>query len=57
MQEAGVEPVVFLLADYGYNPYATTIDTQIELVEKNPDLVQRFVDGSIKGWYSYLYKG
>jgi len=54
VQQAGVEPVIFLLADYGYNPYATTIDTQIELVEKNPDLVQRFVDGSIKGWYSYL---
>jgi len=54
VQKAGVEPVVFLLADYGYNPYANTIDTQIELVEKNPDLVQRFIDGSIKGWYSYL---
>jgi len=52
VQQAGVEPVIFLLADYGYNPYATTIDTQIELVEKKP--VQRFVDGSIKGWYSYL---
>ncbi|MBO1350551.1 MAG: ABC transporter substrate-binding protein [Hormoscilla sp. GUM202] len=54
VQQAGVEPVIFLLADYGYNPYATTIDTQIELVEKKPELVQRFVDGSIKGWYSYL---
>ena len=24
------------------------------MVEKKPDLVQRFVDASIKGWYSYL---
>jgi NitT/TauT family transport system substrate-binding protein len=31
-----------------------TIETKKELVEKNPDLVQRFVDASIKGWYSYL---
>jgi len=54
VQQAGVEPVIFLLADYGYDHYATTIDAQIELVEKNPDLVQRFVDGSIAGWYSYL---
>jgi NitT/TauT family transport system substrate-binding protein len=23
-------------------------------VEQNPDLVQRFVEASIKGWYSYL---
>lgn len=49
-----IDPVVFLLADYGYAPYATTIETRKELVEKNPDLVQRFVDASIIGWYSYL---
>lgn len=49
-----IEPVVFLLADSGYAPYATTIEAKKELVEKNPDLVQRFVDASIKGWYSYL---
>jgi NitT/TauT family transport system substrate-binding protein len=53
-KQAGFEPVVFLLADYGYTPYSTTIETKRELVEKNPDLVQRFVDASIKGWYSYL---
>ncbi len=49
-----IDPVVFLLADFGYAPYATTIEAKKELVEKNPDLVQRFVDASIKGWYSYL---
>src|SRR3712207_5092135 len=43
-----------LLADSGYTPYSTTIETKKELVEKNPDLVQRFVDASIKGWYRYL---
>jgi NitT/TauT family transport system substrate-binding protein len=53
-KQAGFEPIVFLLADYGYTPYATTIEAKQELVEKNPDLVQRFVDASIKGWYSYL---
>jgi len=50
----GFKPVVFLLADFGYEPYATTIETRKEVVDKNPDLVQRFVDASIKGWYSYL---
>lgn len=54
-KEGGFEPVVFLLADYGYSPYSTTIECKRELVEQNPDLVQRFVDASIKGWYSYLY--
>ncbi|BAY21105.1 putative secreted protein [Calothrix sp. NIES-2100] len=53
-KQGGFQPTVFLLADYGYQTYATTIETRKELVEKNPNLVQRFVDASIKGWYSYL---
>lgn len=53
-KQGGFDPVVILLADHGYNPYSTTIETKKELIEKNPDLVQRFVDASIKGWYSYL---
>jgi len=53
-KEGGFTPIVFLLADYGYTPYDTTIETRREMVEQNPDLVQRFVDASIKGWYSYL---
>ncbi|MDX2214904.1 MAG: ABC transporter substrate-binding protein [Oculatellaceae cyanobacterium bins.114] len=55
-KEGGFDPVVFLLADFGYDPYSTTIECKRELVETNPDLVQRFVDASIKGWYSYLYE-
>lgn len=53
-KEGGFEPVVLLLADYGYDPYSTTIETRQEIVDSDPDLVQRFVDASIKGWYSYL---
>lgn len=53
-KKGGFEPVVMLLADAGYQPYATTITTTTKMVENNPDLVQRFVDASIKGWYSYL---
>jgi NitT/TauT family transport system substrate-binding protein len=26
-----------------------------ETIEKTPEVVQCFVDGSIKGWYNYLY--
>jgi NitT/TauT family transport system substrate-binding protein len=52
---AGFKPVVHLLADNGFSTYATTIETRRELVEKNPDLVQRFVNASIIGWYNYLY--
>ncbi len=53
-KEGGFKPVVLLLAEAGYNPYAFTIETTQKLAETKPDLVQRFVDASIKGWYSYL---
>lgn len=53
-KEGGFEPVVLLLADYGYDPYSTTIETRQEVIDSDPDKVQRFVDASIKGWYSYL---
>lgn len=52
--EGGFDPVILLMADHGYPNYSATIETRREIVEKNPDLVQRFVDASIKGWYSYL---
>jgi NitT/TauT family transport system substrate-binding protein len=52
---AGFTPKVFLFADNGYSPYSTTIETSTKLVQDNPDLVQRFVDASIIGWYNYLY--
>lgn len=51
----GKKPGVTLLADYGFNAYSTLIETRLELIDKKPDLVQRFVDASIIGWYRYLY--
>ena len=49
------KPNVFLLADHGYDTYSTTIEAHRDLIAKNPDLVQRFVDASAIGWYNYLY--
>jgi NitT/TauT family transport system substrate-binding protein len=51
----GFKPRLFLIADYGFNAYSTLIETRRDLVEKKPDLVQRFVDASVIGWYNYLY--
>ena len=48
-------PKVFLLADHGFNAYSTLIETRRDLIEKQPDLVQRFVDASAIGWYHYIY--
>ncbi len=53
--DAGADVEVYMLADYGWTTYSTTVETRTELVENNPDLVQRFVDASIIGWYNYLY--
>jgi NitT/TauT family transport system substrate-binding protein len=52
---AKFKPGIILLADYGFNTYSTLIETRRELTDKKPDLVQRFVDASIIGWYHYLY--
>jgi len=49
------KPNVFLLADYGYDSYSTTILARAETIARSPDLVQRFVDASIIGWRNYLY--
>src|SRR5258708_197235 len=49
------KPKIFLLAEYGFNPYSTLIETRRDLAENKPELVQRFVDASIIGWYHYLY--
>jgi NitT/TauT family transport system substrate-binding protein len=52
---AGFKPGILLLADYGFNGYSTLIETRRDVIDKKPDLVQRFVDASVIGWYHYLY--
>jgi NitT/TauT family transport system substrate-binding protein len=51
----GFVPNQFLLADYGYSTYSTTIETMQDTIDKRPEVVKCFVDGSAKGWYNYLY--
>lgn len=55
IEKAGGRPQVFLVANEGYASYASVIQTSRKMVEQKPDLVQRFVNASIEGWYSYLY--
>ena len=54
-QQGGFKPKIFLLADYGFDTYSTLIETRRDLVENKPDLVRRFVEASILGWYHFLY--
>ncbi len=49
------KPVVHLLADHGFSTYSTLIEARADTVRSNPDLVRRFVETSIRGWYNYMY--
>ena len=51
----GAEPAVFLLADHGWSTYSTTVETRNDMVRTKPELVRKFVEGSILGWVSFLY--
>lgn len=53
--EGGFEPNIFLIADYGYDTYSTTVETRVDMVETKPDVVKCFVDGSAIGWVNFLY--
>jgi NitT/TauT family transport system substrate-binding protein len=54
-QQGGFKPKIFLIADQGWGSYSTLIETRRDLVDKKPDLVQRFIDASAIGWANYLY--
>jgi NitT/TauT family transport system substrate-binding protein len=53
-RDAGMEPEVFLFSDYGYTSYSAVLATSQKLIDGKPELVEAFVDASIKGWYAYL---
>jgi NitT/TauT family transport system substrate-binding protein len=54
-KEGGFVPNQFLLADNGWDTYATTVETMQDTIDKKPEAVKCFVEGSAKGWYNYLY--
>ncbi|MGY6548135.1 MAG: ABC transporter substrate-binding protein [Roseinatronobacter sp.] len=54
-QETGEMPNVFLIADAGYATYATTVEVMQSTIDNSPEVVECFVNGSILGWYNFLY--
>lgn len=50
----GIRPLVFPVADAGFNPYTTVLITRGELVREKPEMVQRFVRAVRDGWRAYL---
>ena len=53
-QQAGLDPVVLLIADAGYSGYGELLAVSDKMIADKPDIVQRFVDASIEGWAAYL---
>ncbi len=53
-KEAKFKPNVFLLSDYGWPPYSTTIVCLEKTVRERPRQVAAFVKASMEGWKSYL---
>ncbi len=57
IEQAGVKPVVHLLADAGFDNYQTTINISRKMVDEKKDVVQRFVTASLEGWAEYMKGG
>jgi NitT/TauT family transport system substrate-binding protein len=54
IEKAGIKPVVFLLADSGYPPYAQTVLVTAKTQKDKPEMIRKFVQASAEGWKSYL---
>ena len=53
-EQEGGDPVSLLVADLGFNPYTSLLITKQSTIDKQPDIVQKMVSASIKGWNNYL---
>lgn len=53
-KKQGGDPVTFLIADEGFNPYLVVAITRRELWNKSPDLVRSFRKAALAGWRTYL---
>jgi NitT/TauT family transport system substrate-binding protein len=54
IEQGGVKPKVFLLAEQGYPPYAETLIALEKTVRERAELVRRFYLATAEGWKSYL---
>lgn len=54
-REGGFAPDIWLLADYGFSTYSTTVETMQATIDQSPEAVKCFVEGSSLGWANFLY--
>ncbi|MDB4637798.1 MAG: ABC transporter substrate-binding protein [Planctomycetaceae bacterium] len=53
-EQEGGDPVSLLVSELGFNPYTSLLITKQSLIDEQPELVQKMVTASIKGWDKYL---
>ncbi|MEM8556198.1 MAG: ABC transporter substrate-binding protein [Pseudomonadota bacterium] len=54
-REGGFMPDLWLMADYGFSTYSTTVETMQYTIDETPEVVKCFVEGSSIGWANFLY--
>ncbi|SEB25748.1 ABC transporter substrate-binding protein [Variovorax sp. YR216] len=55
LEMQGVKTDVFLLADLGYEAYANMVEARRDMIDKQPEVIQKFIDASAIGWYNFMY--
>ncbi|MEC3862565.1 ABC transporter substrate-binding protein [Mesobacterium sp. TK19101] len=54
-REGGFKPDIWVIADEGFNTYATLVEVMQDTLDTKPEVVKCFVEGSAIGWANYLY--
>ena len=54
-REGGFKPDIWVIADEGFNTYATLVEAMQATIDTKPEVVKCFVEGSAIGWATYLY--
>ncbi len=53
-RKAGGDPHVLMVSELGFNPYTSLLFTSDRLVADNPELIEKMVAASVRGWQKYL---
>lgn len=53
-KQGGADPKLLMVSDLGFNTYTSVLIAPANRIAKDPDLVQRLVRASARGWRKYL---
>jgi NitT/TauT family transport system substrate-binding protein len=53
-RKEGGDPQVLMVSDLGFNPYTSLLFTSERMVADNPQVVEKMVAASIRGWRKYI---